>query len=115
MREQARSFSDENEQGAKMSGRKRRLLLLSSSSLVLLSCWVGVATSQTQNVQQQAPQSTAPATPAPVKPLGRVKLPVTKVEKPRSICDVAREARARNSPAAPGLEAQCRATTQIKP
>lgn len=28
---------------------------------------------------------------------------------PRPICDVAREARARNSPAAPGLEAQCRA------
>ena len=28
---------------------------------------------------------------------------------PQPICDVAREARARNSPAAPGLEAQCRA------
>jgi hypothetical protein len=28
---------------------------------------------------------------------------------PRSICDAARDARARNSPAAPGLEAQCRA------
>ncbi len=28
----------------------------------------------------------------------------------RSICDAARDARARNSPAAPNLEAQCRAT-----
>ena len=40
--------------------------------------------------------------------LGRVKLPPTGAP-PRSLCDAARSARARNSPAAPGLEAQCRA------
>ena len=44
--------------------------------------------------------------PLTVKTLGRVKLPPSGAP-PRPICDVAREARARNSPAAPGLEAQC--------
>lgn len=34
---------------------------------------------------------------------------------PRPICDVAREARARNSPAAPNLEAQCRAAAAKPP
>src|SRR5258707_14283232 len=33
---------------------------------------------------------------------------------PRPICDLAREARERNSPAAPGLEAKCRADLAIK-
>lgn len=44
------------------------------------------------------------------KALGRVKLPPTGAPPatPISICDSARGARARNSPAAPGLEAQCR-------
>ena len=46
--------------------------------------------------------------PGPVKAVGRVKAPVTD-ERPRPICDLAREARARNSPSAAGLEAQCRA------
>jgi hypothetical protein len=45
--------------------------------------------------------------PGPVKAIGRVKGAPT--GPPRPICVVAREARARNSPAAPGLEAQCRA------
>jgi hypothetical protein len=44
-----------------------------------------------------------------VKTLGRVNAG-TPAGPPRPICDVAREARARNSPAAPGLEAQCRAS-----
>jgi hypothetical protein len=39
----------------------------------------------------------------------KVKLPETGEAPPRPICDLAREARARNSPAAPGLEAECRA------
>ncbi len=34
---------------------------------------------------------------------------------PKSICDRAREARARNSPAAPGLEGQCRAVGETAP
>jgi hypothetical protein len=50
----------------------------------------------------------------PVKAIGRVKLPPTGAP-PRPICDVAREARARNSPAAPGLEAQCRAVGETPP
>ena len=46
-------------------------------------------------------------TPPPIA-LGRVQPSrQTKTDAPRPICDVAREARARNSPAAPGLEAQC--------
>lgn len=40
--------------------------------------------------------------------LGRVKITPTDAP-PTSICDSARSARARNSPAAPGLEARCRA------
>ena len=52
-----------------------------------------------------------------VKPsiaLGRVKTAPT-ADMPRPICDVAREARARNSPAASGLEAQCRAAAAKPP
>lgn len=49
----------------------------------------------------------------PVKAIGRVKVTPTGAPpadaQPRPICDVAKEARARNSPAAPGLEARCRA------
>ena len=41
--------------------------------------------------------------------LDRVTRPATGAVPPRSICEAARSARARNSPAAPGLEAQCRA------
>ncbi|MEP7147543.1 MAG: hypothetical protein ABI857_01490 [Acidobacteriota bacterium] len=41
--------------------------------------------------------------------LGRVKLPPTGTLPSRSICESARDARARNSPAAPGLEEKCRA------
>jgi len=45
-----------------------------------------------------------------VKATGRTKAPGDDMGgTPRSICELAREARARNSPAAPGLEAQCRA------
>lgn len=48
--------------------------------------------------------------PEPVKAQGRVKLPDGQDSGPSlSICERARQARARNSPAAPGLEAQCRA------
>lgn len=45
-----------------------------------------------------------------VKSFGRVNtsLPST-LAAPRTICEAARDARARNSPAAPNLEAQCRA------
>jgi hypothetical protein len=46
--------------------------------------------------------------PAPVKAVGRTKTD-TPTGPPRAICDLAREARARNSPAATGLEQQCRA------
>jgi hypothetical protein len=46
-----------------------------------------------------------------VKSLGRVPVPTQPpVDRPaRSICEIARDARSRNSPAAPSLEAQCRA------
>jgi hypothetical protein len=53
--------------------------------------------------------TTTPVTTGPVKGIGRVKESPTTSEPAKPICDVAREARARNSPAAPGLEAQCRA------
>ena len=54
-----------------------------------------------------------PTRPEPVKTIGRVNVgPVTPSPpstSPFPICDSARSARARNSPAAPNLEAQCRA------
>lgn len=57
-----------------------------------------------------SPLKTTPSTSEPVKGIGRVRQSTTTQESQRPICDVAREARARNSPAAPGLEAQCRAS-----
>src|SRR5205807_1496875 len=45
----------------------------------------------------------------PDKGVGRVKEGVPTSAPSRPICEVAREARARNSPAASGLENQCRA------
>ena len=45
----------------------------------------------------------------PVKSLGRVKTGDDSQRPARSICEAARDARARNSPAAPNLEAQCKA------
>jgi hypothetical protein len=45
--------------------------------------------------------------------LGRVKGSATTNLPPQSICDSARSARARNSPAAPALEAQCQASGEI--
>jgi hypothetical protein len=51
--------------------------------------------------------------PPPVKSIGRVKPSSTEPTTPqpaRSICAAAADARSRNSPAAPNLEAQCRAT-----
>lgn len=54
-----------------------------------------------KNKQPQQP-------PVFAKTLGRV-TPVSEAPRgTKSICDAAREARARNSPAAPNLEAQCR-------
>jgi hypothetical protein len=48
--------------------------------------------------------------PAGLKAQGRVRLdPGAPTGPPRAICDLARQARARNSPAAPGLEESCRA------
>ncbi|HEY6124202.1 MAG TPA: hypothetical protein VIV63_06100, partial [Steroidobacteraceae bacterium] len=50
----------------------------------------------------------APPDPNAVKSIGRVGSP-SAPRPARHICDAARDARARNSPAAPNLEAQCRA------
>jgi hypothetical protein len=55
-----------------------------------------------------APPAARPA-PTPAKTLGRVNKGPTQSGPPLSICDTARDARARNSPAAPNLEAQCQA------
>jgi hypothetical protein len=53
----------------------------------------------------------AEAAQLPAKSLGRVPTSSPPTPGPqRSICDAARDARARNSPAAPNLEAQCRAS-----
>lgn len=55
-------------------------------------------------------------TPAePAKTLGRVPSTQAQDRPARSICDSARDARARNSPAAPNLEAQCRAVGERPP
>ena len=50
--------------------------------------------------------------PEPIRAQGRV--PGTTPNTSRPICDLAREARARNNPAAPGLEEKCRAEQTIK-
>ena len=60
------------------------------------------------------PTLTARAPEPEYKALGRVKLSPTGAP-PRSLCDAARSARARNSLAAPGLEAQCRAAGETPP
>jgi hypothetical protein len=52
--------------------------------------------------------------PLPGLALGRVQS-TEPAGPPRPICEVAQEARARNSPAAPGLEAQCRAARDKLP
>ncbi len=50
------------------------------------------------------------------KPLGRAPLPPGATPATSlSVCDAARAARARNSPAAPGLEARCRAVGEAAP
>jgi hypothetical protein len=56
-----------------------------------------------------APRMTASAGGATVKALGRVQT-TAPTGPAMSICDAAKSARARNSPAAPGLEAQCLAS-----
>ncbi len=55
----------------------------------------------------------AGAAPAGVKPQGRVKIGGGVLRPPLAICDAARQARARNSPAAPGLERQCAAEKAV--
>ena len=61
------------------------------------------------------PAPSAPAQPT-IKAGGRVKLGGAAPAGPaRPICEVAWEARARNSPAAPGLEAQCAAEKALPP
>ncbi|CAN5352677.1 hypothetical protein BH11PSE14_BH11PSE14_09120 [soil metagenome] len=59
----------------------------------------------------------APATPArPALALGRVRLPAGTTNAPaRTMCEMAASARARNSPAAPGLERRCLAEGGSKP
>jgi hypothetical protein len=49
------------------------------------------------------------ATPPTVRAQGRVRTGGPATDPTRSICELAQAARARNSPAAPGLEAQCKA------
>lgn len=62
---------------------------------------------------QVTPKAPVEAAPGSVRPVGRVAR--TGAAAPaRPICDVARDARARNSPAAPGLEAQCAAQESAK-
>jgi hypothetical protein len=56
----------------------------------------------------------APPDPNAVKSIGRVGSP-SAPRPARHICDAARDARARNSPAAPNLEAQCQAAPQPAP
>ncbi len=60
------------------------------------------------------PPPPPPEDPNAVRPAGRVKLPgSTSATSSVPICESARLARARNNPAAPGLEAQCRAQESL--
>lgn len=61
------------------------------------------------------PNSIGKSTPG-VTSIGRVKVPPpSPSDPPQSICEMARRARERNSPAAPNLEAQCRAAHAADP
>ena len=83
-------------------------------TLAIAACDVAAAMESTTlpppNVPpaETLPPLLPPAEP-PLKAQGRVKLPGGTGSPPISICEAAEQARLRNSPAAPGLEAQCNA------
>lgn len=61
--------------------------------------------------EEERKKREAEAAQGPAKSIGRVPTSLPPTPGPqRSICEAARDARARNSPAAPNLEAQCRAS-----
>jgi len=63
---------------------------------------------EAERKKKQAEQAAPPLTV--VTSIGKVNPSSPRTESPsRTICEAARDARARNSPAAPNLEAQCRA------
>ncbi len=76
---------------------------------------VNTAEEQLNEDEKTGTTSSALTTKPPVKAIGRIKLPPgPNPNPPISICESAREARARNSPAAPGLEEKCRADLALK-
>ena len=78
-------------------------------AIPVAKCLVGTAATGGIGTTSSA-LTTAPApAPAPVRPVARVKLPDGTTLKPSGrICELAERARARNSPAAPGLEESCK-------
>jgi hypothetical protein len=68
----------------------------------------------TASVDRAGPMLGVPSS-EPAKSIGRVHSTSEPAAPARSICESARNARARNSPAAPNLEAQCRAIGEAPP
>jgi len=67
-----------------------------------------------ENIGTSSSALTTGAGPEAVRPQGRIKLPGS-APSTLTKCEAAKQARARNSPAAPGLEAQCRDEGAVKP
>jgi hypothetical protein len=71
---------------------------------------VGLICGKPELTPKAAPPAEVPSSPA-VRAVGRTKLPPGTADNPPApICDLAQEARARNNPAAPGLEEKCLST-----
>ena len=86
----------------------KRLMSKLTNVLVVLLFFAAVTTANSVDPALRDQETQPP------RALGRVKLPPTSPPDTRSICEAARDARARNSPAAPGLEARCRADLAAK-
>lgn len=75
-----------------------------------------ITRTSSENIGTTSSGLTTSPQPEAVRPQGRVKLPDgTTSRSTLSKCEAAKVARARNSPAAPGLEAQCLAEGSVKP
>ena len=104
------TFSHENERGSGMSSRKRRLLLLSSSSLFWLSCMLTVAPSQPQPPEAAPPATPAPS-PAPAPGSGAGPAPATPPATPSEIPPSSQPAQQTG----PGTPASPPGTTPVPP
>lgn len=93
-------------------GRIAARLKPAISVLMIFASWAGTVSAQTDNKPDPLEKKgERTELPVPVRAGARVKVPAdTTPRAPLPICEAARVARERNSPAAPGLERQCQAS-----